>query len=297
MPKPGRLYVPLDVNFFDDPQIAGLDYEAQILFLAMLCLAKRTTTDGVVTLKQIRRLVPEVWSENPLAALCDGHLVEAGIEANTYRIVSWNDWNEEAASIKERSTAKQEAGRKGGITSGLVRRARSKIEAEAKQPEASDEAAASGLLEHRVRVEKEKSKELKASSPSVTEDPLLGFDKFWGTYPERNGKRLGRRLCEARWKKLSLAEKRTAFKGAANYGKAVEGDLTIAKDPDRWLRDRCWEDWQEPADSVLRGSPVVDNRPRVRNTADPDSFVPAALAAPMPENLRALIPNRASNGS
>ena len=78
-----------------------------------------------------------------------------------------------------------------------------------------------------------------------TRADMTGFDEFWTVYPKRNGRRIGRSLCEVRWAKLSLDERRAAWRGAVNYAKDCDGGLTIAKDPDRWLRDRLWEDWQE----------------------------------------------------
>jgi hypothetical protein len=78
-------------------------------------------------------------------------------------------------------------------------------------------------------------------------ETLLGFAEFWAIYPKRNGKRLGRRLCEGLWAKLPLEDRRAAWRGAHHYADAVEVDLTIAKDPERFIKHRVWEDWQEPA--------------------------------------------------
>ncbi len=76
---------------------------------------------------------------------------------------------------------------------------------------------------------------------------MTGFDAFWDAYPKRNGKRVGRRACEVLWGKLNLPDRRAAWRGARHYADAVRADLTIAKDPERFLRHRVWEDWQEPA--------------------------------------------------
>ena len=92
-------------------------------------------------------------------------------------------------------------------------------------------------------------------------DPLRGFAEFWSVYPKRNGRRLGRGKCEDRWRRLSIADRRAAWRGAVNYGAEVDADRTIAKDPDRWLRDRCWQDWQErvvvPAKRSGRTDPLA----------------------------------------
>lgn len=79
-------------------------------------------------------------------------------------------------------------------------------------------------------------------------NPLLGFDLFWPEYPLRNGKRLGRGKAEAVWVKIhDIEDRRAAYRGAKNYAEAVASGLTIAKDAFRWLRDKDWTDWQEPA--------------------------------------------------
>ncbi len=78
-------------------------------------------------------------------------------------------------------------------------------------------------------------------------DVLRGFDKFWPVYPQRNAKKVGKGVCEKIWARLSLEDRRAAYRGARNYAKAVADGLTLAKDPERWLRGRCWVDWQEPA--------------------------------------------------
>ena len=167
MAKPGRLFVPLDVNFFDDPRVVGLPIEARDLFLQILCLSKRTMSDGMVTIEQSRRLSTN--ADALLPHLTDVVLLEANHEAKTYQVVAWGQWNEEANSISERSKIRAEAGRKGGITSGLVRRgelpskqieanASSKLEANSKQG-----------LEHRDRVETDTETSKKTTAPPSLE--------------------------------------------------------------------------------------------------------------------------------
>ena len=82
---------------------------------------------------------------------------------------------------------------------------------------------------------------------SITLSDDHGFEDFWTAYPRRNGKRLGRRVTLSRWATLNLEDRRAAWRGAIHYGHACDSGLTIAKDPVRWVRDRCWEDWQSEA--------------------------------------------------
>lgn len=73
-----------------------------------------------------------------------------------------------------------------------------------------------------------------------------GFDAFWEAYPRRNGKKLGRGDALKQWRRLKAPERDAAMVGVGHYAAAcLDGQL--AKDAFRWLRDRCWEDWQTPA--------------------------------------------------
>lgn len=99
-----------------------------------------------------------------------------------------------------------------------------------------------------ARVEAGERVDLEMSEAATTrrlerDEALARFEEFWSVYPARNGKKLGKAKAVAVWAKLSLDEHRAAWRGARHY--AASGQL--AKDAHRWLRDRCWEEWQTPA--------------------------------------------------
>lgn len=87
----------------------------------------------------------------------------------------------------------------------------------------------------------------------VHAEPDESFTAWWATYPRRNGKRVGRGEALRVWSRLKPAERGAAQIAVRNYAAAVADDMTIAKDPHRWLRARCWEDWLEPAVRDVRG--------------------------------------------
>lgn len=90
--------------------------------------------------------------------------------------------------------------------------------------------------------------ELKNNTTREGSDPLRGFSThFWPAYPARDGKKLGKGKCEVIWRRLSLDDRHAAHRGAKNYAASLAVSGIKAKDPERWLRDRCWEDWQEMA--------------------------------------------------
>lgn len=73
------------------------------------------------------------------------------------------------------------------------------------------------------------------------------FDLFWNVYPKRNGKRLGRGDALTHFGRLTIDDRRAAYRGAVNYRAACDAGATIAADAFRWLRKRRFEDWQTPA--------------------------------------------------
>lgn len=76
------------------------------------------------------------------------------------------------------------------------------------------------------------------------------FDEhFWPVYPARDGKKVGKAKALAEWSKLSIEDQRAAVKGARNY--AASG--WRPKDAERWLRDRCFDEWQTPATPTGNG--------------------------------------------
>lgn len=92
-----------------------------------------------------------------------------------------------------------------------------------------------------------------ARSVVVGPDPLRGFEEFWQRWPMRNGKRLHKNKAQGFWRKMSLEEKRAAYRAAANYALACDQGTQGRMDAFRWLRDRLWEEWQEPPAGVGLG--------------------------------------------
>ena len=82
---------------------------------------------------------------------------------------------------------------------------------------------------------------------STAVDTDDGFDHFWQTWPRRNGKKLAKDKAHRAWSRLTLPDRRDAYRGAKNYAAASDAGMAGAKDAFRWLQGREWDDWQEPA--------------------------------------------------
>ena len=95
--------------------------------------------------------------------------------------------------------------------------------------------------------QKQKQKQEQEMPPAVERD----FEEFWGLYPERNGKRLGKPEALRKWKGLSAEDRKQVLGAVLHYAKSemVLKGMGI-KDPHRWLRsgknDEPWRDWITP---------------------------------------------------
>jgi len=82
-----------------------------------------------------------------------------------------------------------------------------------------------------------------ASSGDEGDDRDRGFDVFWEAYPRRHGKKVGKAKARTKWRALSYESKRAAYAAVLNYATAVEAGSTIARDAERFLTSKWWEDW------------------------------------------------------
>jgi len=228
-----RLYVKLEVDYPDNPRMIAAGEKAELLYIRALCLAKRTLSDGVIDARQIPRFGLAGWK-----ARAD-KLVEVGLWEATeqgFLIIGWADRHAAAEEIRQLSEQRSEAGRRGGIRSGASRRGKQD---------------GSKVLRSCLNTETETETETETKS---IRDPEPGhvdvpddFPEFWNLYPKRNDKKLGKATTGRLWSKLSHGDRAVALSAVTNYAEACDTALTISKDPERWLRGRCWVDWLEPA--------------------------------------------------
>lgn len=105
MARTARLYVKLDVSFFDDDKILAAGEKAAWLYLHLLCKAKQLDTDGRLTTLQVGRLGVEGWRPR-LARLIEVGLVQS--DADSVEIVKWLSWNEAASDRRDRMEAERQ---------------------------------------------------------------------------------------------------------------------------------------------------------------------------------------------
>jgi hypothetical protein len=94
-----KIYVPLDVAFFDDARMVEAGEKAQYLYLNMLTKAKGVDSDGVLTKAQVARLAVPGWQSRLRALEAVGAVTITGDQV---QIVSWLRWNESADARRQR---------------------------------------------------------------------------------------------------------------------------------------------------------------------------------------------------
>lgn len=116
--KPGRLWFPLDVGFWDDPQTLVMGESAAVLFQRLVAYSKRHETDGWVPMAQVRALGGRRWAAK-LAPIVDQKWATLTDEAAPIgaqdvaqvadmsaakwcRIVAYLAWNDSSDDIEQR---------------------------------------------------------------------------------------------------------------------------------------------------------------------------------------------------
>lgn len=101
--KPGMIYFPLDVEFFDNDKILTVGERPGWLYLAMNARAKKLLTDGLLTRLQIERLHISGWQKR-LDALVDAKLVMV-TDDGRYLIIGFLERNMSAAQVAAKRAA------------------------------------------------------------------------------------------------------------------------------------------------------------------------------------------------
>lgn len=114
-----RLYVPLSAGFFDDDEIVAVGERSAWLYLVVLARIKQLDSDGLISEQQMGRLHIRDWRRR-LQPLLDFGLIDQ-VSPVTYRVRSWEKWNESAAERSERRAIDRDrkAKKRAGIPPGI----------------------------------------------------------------------------------------------------------------------------------------------------------------------------------
>lgn len=126
--KPGRLWHPLDVEFWDDPDTLAVGESAAVLFLRLIAYAKKHQTDGWVPMAYVRQIGGRRWQTklDPIvrqgwATLTDEtapngcHAVTTLADicgAKWCHVVAFLAWNDSSEDVEQRREIAREKKRK-----------------------------------------------------------------------------------------------------------------------------------------------------------------------------------------
>jgi hypothetical protein len=96
--KARGIYLPLDIEFFDNDKVISAGEKAGWLYIAMCCRSKGLLSDGVLSEQQISRLHIAGWRKR-LDTLVDVGLVVLADDGR-YIIVGWLERNMSAAQVQ-----------------------------------------------------------------------------------------------------------------------------------------------------------------------------------------------------
>jgi len=183
MARRGRLYITLDVDFFDNPKIIAAGEPATALYLRGLVLCKRQWhTEGLIHENQLHTFRLRRVHERA------AKLVDVGLwtrerlpNGGGYMVAGWLDRNHSATEVDRIAQERADAGSRGGEKSAQVRAS------QAKQSASENEASCLGGLKQTENVSEpitshHRDKDISSSSdlPSLIGDQeataLLAFE-------------------------------------------------------------------------------------------------------------------------
>lgn len=176
MAKAGRLFIQLDVNWYEEWGHLLSD-EAALLWIVGACASKRMLTDGRLTMAQLRRVAPESQANSPdrlqraVTELCEADDVPLEMDGQDVIYRGWAAWNDLASDVE----AMSEGGRFGNHMKWHVKKKKSSPSCEFCCPSPPDSVPDSGTrIQEKSREEKSREEHISSSrviSPSVPPTP------------------------------------------------------------------------------------------------------------------------------
>ena len=232
-------WVRIDEHFADHPKIVQAGPEAMALYVAGLCYCNRFQTDGKIPPSKARTLLDLPDVDTTIKRLVTATLWEEQGDGR-FQVHDYLEYQPSKEQVEEERRKRQAAGKAGGL-------AKAKASAKAKGVAKTYPGSVPGSGSDST-TEPETAGE--ASSPALQDD--ADFATFWETYPKRNGKKIGKGPTLTVWKRLTKVQRARALAAVVHYRQACDEDLTLAKDPARWLSQGTYDDWLSPATAQPR---------------------------------------------
>jgi hypothetical protein len=170
--RTGKLYVPLDTDYWRNPRMMTVGPNAELLYVRALCFAKETLSDGYLSAGQVRLFADGVSRKWRVHA---DKLVGAGLWEATddgRRITGFLERNRSRAEVEVLSETRAEAGRVGGVRSGESRSNRGESSSNLGESEATPKQLASQNPRNQAEPASRIATKTNTESESETESSL-----------------------------------------------------------------------------------------------------------------------------
>ena len=244
-------WVKLDDNFFSNPKVVRVSKDAKVLYLAALCYAGASLTDGLIPSGALPILAAQVGVKSTKKAVDE--LIRAGLwiaADDDYAIHDYLEHNTSASHVREkREQAKERMQRK---RSQNVRANTTRTSQDVREPETEAETETEKNTPHTPQGGADPD-----ADPDTDETDDLTysdeFEAFMRVYPKRVGKGAAWRA----WKKLrpsKTLQRRMAeaVKAQSTWPDWQRDNGKYIPHPSTWINQARWDDEPPQAISTIR---------------------------------------------
>ena len=229
-------WVKVDVGFFRNPKIMGIGGSAKALYLAGLCYAGGSLTDGFIPESAPRSLAAEADITGSPKAI--KQLIAAGlweVVDGGYQIHDYLDYNQSADKVQANKDAAK--GRMQRSRSQNVRANNERSSREVREPDTDTD------TDTELTDSNESDARAKNHSPVSKR-----FNEFWLAYPRKVGKGDAiKAFGRIRWSEVDFAELMAALARQKASEQWTRENGRFVPNPATWLNQGRWEDELKPA--------------------------------------------------
>jgi len=261
-------WVKLDDGFFNNRKVVQVSRDAKVIYLAALCHAGSTDSDGEIPVPALSILAAQTGVRKPASAARE--LVNAGLWHQEDAVFVIHDYLEHNTSSHERN-AKRDAARErmqrnrsreqppNGSHDVRANKSRTDTDVRemfARTPRARGRPAETETETEGVNVGG------KPPTPPAREGPAerptypADFESWWQVYPSGHGTK---KAAFEHWRKLRPDAElvRLMFQAVEGWKQSDRWKRGYVMDAQRWIRDRAWESVPPPQSAAdVQGVPL-----------------------------------------
>lgn len=272
-------WVKLDDNFFRNPKVLEISAESKLLYLAGLCYAGASLTDGFIPKNAVRSLAADadISAGNRRAQ----ELVNAGLwveEPRGYRVHDYLEHNSSSADVRAKRDAAKARMQRHRSREQSANNARSSQDV--REPETETETETEKGEANASPKRRRTRKAATVQSPTLTPEQLQRFERWYEHWPRKEN----RAKAEESWAAIdpddALVDKMIATTQVyARSEKWCEDGGKFIPHPATWLNNARWNDEPPqvtplPNGRHIRPTPMTSNERSIQDWRRKHGLVP-----------------------